>query len=61
MSDSLLSSYQEIQKKREKEYDHITDGIVLRSKARTGRGNLTRIFCPQKGEIKLSFLSEKYF
>ena len=34
MSDSLLSSYQEIQNKLGKEYDYITDGIILRSKAR---------------------------
>ena len=34
VSDSLLSSYQEIQNKLEKEYDYITNGIILRSKAR---------------------------
>ena len=32
VSDSLLSSYQEIQDKLEKEYDYITNGIILRSK-----------------------------
>ena len=30
VSDSLLLSYQEIQNKLEKEYDYITDGIILR-------------------------------
>ena len=34
MSDLLLWSYQKIQNKLEKEYDYITDGIILRSKAR---------------------------
>ena len=34
VSDSLLSSYQEIQNRLEKEYDYTTDGIILRSKVR---------------------------
>ena len=34
VSDSLLSSYQEIQNRLEKECDYITDGIILRSKVR---------------------------
>ena len=34
VSDSLLSSYQEIQNKLEKKYYYITDGIILRFKVR---------------------------
>ena len=46
MSDSLLSSCQEIQNRLETEYDYITDSIILRSKVR----------CYEQGEK-----STKYF
>ena len=35
VSDSLLLTYQEIQNRLEKEYDYITDGIILRSEVRS--------------------------